>query len=63
MSSFDRNSKYQYEGTFDLVQFPICDNCGKQMSMFGKYLKRNGKFIYVHTTYDEVTQMCETDAI
>lgn len=42
----------------DIPPYPICDNCGKSISIFGKYILKRGTIQYVHTYYNEQTEEC-----
>lgn len=39
-------------------KYPICDNCKKEITTIGRYVWRDGGWIYVHLKYNEVTHKC-----
>jgi hypothetical protein len=37
---------------------PLCDNCGKPIIEFGKYILRDGIQRFVHVSYNSITKKC-----
>ena len=55
------NQETLRKNKIQIAKLPKCDNCGKAIITFGKYVWIRGIYCYVHKTFNEKTTVCESE--